>query len=153
MFGRPVGNIGSPIGFPPLFEQRDVGAGLPPIGNIFIHNGALAPSFIAQVFSSDGGANGGAQGFLGFGGGDGGVFGSSTLSGLFNRESGGGDSGFKAFDSRAIQGGGDTAHGLRGVFGAPTLGQQLQQIKDLEQRQVIDLAQALQQVGISEMQA
>ncbi|SKB07303.1 protein of unknown function [Pseudomonas extremaustralis] len=153
VFGRPVGNIGSPIGFPPLFEQRDVGAGLPPIGNIFIHNGALAPSFIAQVFSSDGGANGGAQGFLGFGGGDGGVFGSSTLSGLFNRESGGGDSGFKAFDSRAIQGGGDTAHGLRGVFGAPTLGQQLQQIKDLEQRQVIDLAQALQQVGISEMQA
>ena len=34
-----------------------------------------------------------------------------------------------------------------------TLGQQLQQIKDVEQRQVIDLAKALQQVGISEMQA
>ena len=75
------------------------------------------------------------------------------MSGLFNRESGGGDSGLKAFDSRAIQGGGDAAQGLRGVFGAPTLGQQLQQIKDVEQRQVIDLAKALQQVGISEMQA
>ncbi|WP_258537527.1 Ig-like domain-containing protein [Pseudomonas sp. GW704-E3] len=153
VFGRPVGDLGSPIGFPPLFEQREMGAGLPPIGSIFIRNGALAPSFIAQVFNSDSGANGGAQGFLGFGGGDGGVFGSSTLSGLFNRESGGGDSGLKAFDSRAIQGGGDAAQGLRGVFGAPTLGQQLQQIKDVEQRQVIDLAKALQQVGISEMQA
>ncbi|WP_411221140.1 Ig-like domain-containing protein [Pseudomonas veronii] len=153
VFGRPAGDLGSPIGFPPLFEQREMGAGLPPIGNIFIRNGALAPSFIAQVFNSDSGANGGAQGFLGFGGGDGGVFGSSTLSGLFNRESGGGDSGLKAFDSRAIQGGGDAAQGLRGVFGAPTLGQQLQQIKDVEQRQVIDLAKALQQVGISEMQA
>ncbi|NMX41717.1 DUF4347 domain-containing protein [Pseudomonas veronii] len=153
VFGRPVGDLGSPIGFPALFEQREMGAGLPPIGNIFIRNGTLAPSFIAQVFNSDSGANGGAQGFLGFGGGDGGVFGSSTLSGLFNRESGGGDGGLKAFDSRAIQGGGDAAQGLRGVFGAPTLGQQLQQIKDVEQRQVIDLAKALQQVGISEMQA
>ncbi|UHG98215.1 Ig-like domain-containing protein [Pseudomonas sp. 7-41] len=153
VFGRPVGDLGSPIGFPALFEQREMGAGLPPIGNIFIRNGALAPSFIAQVFNSDSGANGGAQGFLGFGGGDGGVFGSSTLSGLFNRESGGGDSGLKAFDGRAIQGGGDAAQGLRGAFGAPTLGQQLQQIKDVEQRQVIDLAKALQQVGISEMQA
>ncbi|WP_256381482.1 Ig-like domain-containing protein [Pseudomonas veronii] len=153
VFGRPAGDLGSPIGFPPLFEQREMGAGLPPIGNIFIRNGALAPSFIAQVFNSDSGANGGAQGFLGFGGGDGGVFGSSTLSGLFNRESGGGDSGLKAFDGRAIQGGGDAAQGLRGAFGAPTLGQQLQQIKDVEQRQVIDLAKALQQVGISEMQA
>ncbi|WP_321849811.1 Ig-like domain-containing protein [Pseudomonas paraveronii] len=153
VFGRPVGDLGSPIGFPALFEQREMGAGLPPIGSIFIHNGALAPSFIAQVFNSDSGGDGSAQGFLGFGGGDGGVFGSSTLSGLFNRESSGGDSGLKAFDSRAIQGGGDAAQGLRGVFGAPTLGQQLQQIKDVEQRQVMDLAQALQQVGISEMQA
>jgi hypothetical protein len=153
VFGRPVGNLGSPIGFPALFEQRETGAGLPPIGNIFIRNGALAPSFIAQVFSSDSSVAGSTQGFLGFSGGDGGVFGSSTLSGLFNRESGGGDSGLKAFDGRAIQGGGDAAQGLRGGFGAPTLGQQLQQIKDVEQRQVIDLAQALQQVGISEMQA
>jgi hypothetical protein len=153
VFGRPVGDLGSPIGFPALFEQRESGAGLPPIGNIFIRNGALAPSFIAQVFSSDSSGAGSTQGFLGFGGGDGGVFGSSTLSGLFNRESGGGDSGLKAFDGRAIQGGGDAAQGLRGGFGAPTLGQQLQQIKDVEQRQVMDLAQALQQVGISEMQA
>jgi hypothetical protein len=153
IFGRPGGDLGSPIGFPPLFEQREMGAGLPPIGNIFIKNGASSPSFIAQVFSTDGSGDGSSNGFLGFGGGDGGVFGSSTLSGLFNRDTGGSDSGFKAFDSQSIKGSGDAAQGLRGVFGAPTLGQQLQQINDREHRQVIDLAQALQQVGISEMQA
>jgi len=153
IFGRPGGDLGSPIGFPPLFEQREMGAGLPPIGSIFINNGASSPSFIAQVFSTDGSGDGSGNGFLGFGGGDGGVFGSSTLSGLFNRDNSGSDSGFKAFDSKSIKGGGDPAQGLRGVFGAPTLGQQLQQINDREHRQVIDLAQALQQVGISEMQA
>ena len=146
IFGRPSGDLGSPIGFPTLFEQRDSGGGLPPIGNIFIRNNALAPSFIAQVFSTDGGNAEGAAGFLGFGGGDGGVFGSSTLSGLFNRETGGEDGGFKAFDGKSIK-------GLGAGLGAPTLGQQLQQINDVQQRQVIDLAQALQQVGINEMQA
>ncbi|MGY2682839.1 Ig-like domain-containing protein [Pseudomonas tolaasii] len=153
IFGQPTGNLGSPIGFPPLFAPREVGADLPPIGSIFIHNGASAPSFIAQVFSTDGSGDGSGKGFLGFGGGDGGVFGSSTLSGLFNRETGGGDGDLNAFDNRSIKGQGDPAHGLRGVFGAPTLGQQLQQIKDTEHRQVTDLAHALQQVGISEMQA
>ncbi len=153
IFGRPGGDLGSLLGFPPLFEQREMGGGLPPIGSIFINNGASSPSFIAQVFSTDGSGDGSGQGFLGFGGGDGGVFGSSTLSGLFNRDTGGSDSGFKAFDSQSIKGGGDAAQGLRGVFGAPTLGQQLQQINEREHRQVIDLAHALQQVGISEMQA
>ncbi|RMT92348.1 hypothetical protein ALP39_01742 [Pseudomonas marginalis pv. marginalis] len=153
IFGRPGGDLGSPIGFPPLFEQREMGGGLPPIGSIFINNGASSPSFIAQVFSTDSSGDGSGQGFLGFGGGDGGVFGSSTLSGLFNRENSGDDSDFKAFDNKSIKGSGDAAQGLRGVFGAPTLGQQLQQIKDTEHRQVMDLAAALQQVGISEMQA
>ncbi|WP_315338591.1 Ig-like domain-containing protein [Pseudomonas grimontii] len=153
IFGRPGGDLGSPIGFPPLFEQREMGGGLPPIGSIFINTGASSPSFIAQVFSADGSGDGSGQGFLGFGGGDGGVFGSSTLSGLFNRDTGGSDSGFKAFDNQSIKSGGDAAQGLRGVFGAPTLGQQLQQINERERHQVMDLAHALQQVGISEMQA
>ncbi|KAB0564902.1 DUF4347 domain-containing protein [Pseudomonas palleroniana] len=153
VFGAPLGNLGSPIGFPPLFEPRQLGAGLPPVGSIFIHNGALAPSYIAQVFGTDGAGDGSANGFLGFGGGDGGVFGSSTLSSLFSHETHGDDSTLKAFDSKPINGQGDPAQGLRGVFGAPSLGQQLQQLKDTEQRQVMDLAHALQQVGISEMQA
>jgi hypothetical protein len=146
IFGQPTGNLGSPISFPALFEQRESGGGLPPIGNIFIRNNALAPSYIAQVFGTDGGNAAGAAGFLGFSGGDGGVFGSSTLSGLFNRENHADASERNVFDSKSFKGAG-------GAIGAPTLGQQLQQINDVQQRQVMDLAKALQQAGINEMQA
>ncbi|NUT84130.1 Ig-like domain-containing protein [Pseudomonas brassicacearum] len=149
IFTPPTGNLGSPLGFPPLFEQRDVGGGLRPIGDIFINHGALAPSYIAQVFSTDTAGDGSGQGFLGFGGGDGGVFGSSTLSTLFNQDSASEGESMDAFDSQSMQGG-DVSQGLRGMFGAPTLGQQLQQLKDTEQRQVDSLAIALRQVGISQ---
>lgn len=81
------------------------------------------------------------------------MFGSSTLSSLFNRETHGDDSPLKASDNQSIKGPGDPVQGARGMFGAPSLGQQLQLLKDTEQRQVMDLAHALQQVGISEMQA
>ena len=152
VFTPPTGNLGSPLGFPPLFEQRDVGGGLRPIGDIFINHGALAPSYIAQVFSTDAAGDGSGQGFLGFGGGDGGGFGTSTLSTLFNQDSGSEGESMDAFDSQSMQGG-DVSQGLRGTFGAPTLGQQLQHLKDTEQRQVDSLASALQQVGISQVQA
>ncbi|SFL45397.1 Ig-like domain-containing protein [Pseudomonas sp. NFACC46-3] len=152
VFTPPTGNLGSPLGFPPLFEQRDVGGGLKPIGDIFINRGQLAPSYIAQVFSSDAAGDGSGQGFLGFGGGDGGVFGSSTLSTLFTQDSASESESMGAFGSQSMQGG-DVSQGLRGMFGAPTLGQQLQQLKDTEQRQVDSLATALRQVGISQAQA
>ncbi|WP_417696220.1 Ig-like domain-containing protein [Pseudomonas sp.] len=152
VFTPPTGDLGSPLGFPPLFEQRDVGGGIRPIGDIFINRGALAPSFIAQVFSSDAAGDGSGQGFLGFGGGDGGVFGSSTIAGLFSQDAGSDGESLDAFDSQSMQGG-DVSQGVRGVFGAPTLGQQLQQLKDTEQRQVDSLAMALQQVGMSQAQA
>jgi hypothetical protein len=38
-------------------------------------------------------------------------------------------------------------------IGAPTLGQQLQQLKDSEQQQLRELAWALGNVGVSEVQA
>ncbi|MDO7898617.1 Ig-like domain-containing protein [Pseudomonas citrulli] len=152
VFNPPTGDLGSPLGFPPLFEQRDVGGGLRPIGDIFINRGELAPSYIAQVFSNDAAGDGSGQGFLGFGGGDGGVFGSSTLSSLFNKDFGSDTESMDAFGNRSIQGG-DAIQGQRGLFGAPTLGQQLQHLKDTEQRQVDSLALALQQAGISEVQA
>ncbi|WP_434573131.1 DUF4347 domain-containing protein [Pseudomonas sp. Z3-6] len=152
VFTPPTGNLGSPLGFPPLFEQRDVGGGLRPIGDIFINHGALAPSYIAQVFSTDAAGDGSGQGFLGFGGGDGGVFGSSTLSTLFGQDSASEGESMEAFGSQSMQGG-DVSQGVRGVFGAPTLGQQLQQLKDTEQHQVDSLATALRQVGISQVQA
>ncbi|WP_367255492.1 Ig-like domain-containing protein [Pseudomonas sp. stari2] len=153
IFAPPTGDLGSPLTFPPLFEQRVIGNGIRPLGDIFINHGALSPSFIAQVFtSSDSGGDGSGHGFLGFGGGDGGVFGISTLSSLFNQNSEAERDSLNAFDSHSIRGG-DVSQGLRGVFGAPTLGQQLQEIKDSEQHRVDSLAAALQQVGISEMPA
>ncbi|MCX2543242.1 Ig-like domain-containing protein [Pseudomonas sp. COW5] len=153
IFAPPTGGLGSPLTFPPLFEQRVIGNGIRPLGDIFINHGALSPSFIAQVFtSSDSGGDGSGHGFLGFGGGDGGVFGISTLSSLFNQDSAAERDSLNAFNSHSIRGG-DVSQGLRGVFGAPTLGQQLQEIKDSEQHRVDNLAAALQQVGISEMPA
>ncbi|WPN58205.1 Ig-like domain-containing protein [Pseudomonas sp. P9_31] len=153
IFTPPTGDLGSPLTFAPLFEQRVIGNGIRPLGDIFMNHGALAPSFIAQVFSSsDNGGDGSGHGFLGFGGGDGGVFGSSTLSSLFNQNAGSEGDSLNTFGNQSIRAG-DASQGLRGVFGAPTLGQQLQQLKDTEQRQVDSLAAALQQVGISEMQA
>ena len=153
VFTPPTGDLGSPLTFAPLFEQRVIGNGIRPLGDIFINRGALSPSFIAQVFSSsDNLGDGSGHGFLGFGGGDGGVFGSSTLSSLFNQDSSTERDSLNAFGSQSIKGG-DISQGLRGVFGAPTLGQQLQQIKDSEQHRVDNLATALQQVGISEMPA
>ncbi|MEN0107399.1 MAG: hypothetical protein AAGC84_13350, partial [Pseudomonas sp.] len=136
--------ITSPLLPPPLFEQPTIGSGIPPLGNIFINQNALAPSYIAQVFSSsDSGGDGGGAGFLGFGGGDGGVFGSSALSGIFSKES--------ADDVPQIDllgkgnKGIDVNQGLRGVFGAPTLGQQLHQMQHQEQQHVQELATALGQ--------
>ncbi|CAN7188036.1 Ig-like domain-containing protein [Pseudomonas sp. LjRoot263] len=153
IFTPPTGDLGSPLTFAPLFEQRVMGNGIRPLGDIFINHGALTPSFIAQVFtSSDNGGDGSGHGFLGFGGGDGGVFGSSTLSSLFNQATSSEGDSLNTFGNQSIRAG-DVSQGLRGVFGAPSLGQQLQQLKDTEQRQVDSLAAALQQVGISEMQA
>ena len=153
IFTPPTGDLGSPLTFAPLFEQRVIGNGIRPLGDIFMNHGALAPSFIAQVFSSsESGGDGSGQGFLGFGGGDGGVFGSSTLSSLFNQDTSSEGDSLNTFGNQSIRAG-DASQGLRGVFGAPTLGQQLQQLKDTEQRQVDSLAAALQQVGISEMRA
>ncbi|KJZ67908.1 glycosyl hydrolase [Pseudomonas fluorescens] len=153
IFAPPTGDLGSPLTFIPLFESRVIGNGIRPLGDIFINHGALAPSFIAQVFSSsDSGGEGSGQGFLGVGGGDGGVFSTSTLSSLFNQDTGSERGELNSFGSHSIKGG-DVSQGLRGVFGALTLNQQLQQIKDTEQRQVDTLAAALKQGGISEMQA
>ncbi|MFJ3374163.1 Ig-like domain-containing protein [Pseudomonas sp. NPDC086112] len=153
IFTAPTGDLGSPLTFTPLFEQRVIGNGIRPLGDIFMSHGALTPSFIAQVFSSsENGGDGSGHGFLGFGGGDGGVFGSSTLSNLFNQDTGSEGESLNAFGNNSIRMG-DASQGLRGVFGAPSLGQQLQQLKDTEQRQIESLAAALHQVGISEMQA
>ncbi|WP_218585602.1 DUF4347 domain-containing protein [Pseudomonas sp. Marseille-P9899] len=134
----------SPLIAPGLFEVRTVGGNVQPLGVIFLGNGSSAPSFIAQVFgSSDGGAGGNPGGFLGFGGGEGGVFGSSTFAGIFGRDVPG-VSEMNVFNGNQWKQS-DLNQGLRGVFGAPTLGQQLHHINEADQRHVRELAMALAQ--------
>ncbi|WP_460409009.1 Ig-like domain-containing protein [Pseudomonas amygdali] len=152
LFGPPTGNLGSPLSFSPLFEQRTTGGDLPPVGNIFITNRALAPSFIAQVFDSSS-VGGPGSGFTGFNSGEGSVFGSSTLSTLFSRESATDSSTAGAFNSAGSNGLRDSSQSIQAGFGALTLGQQLQQITDNEQEKLRALAWALGEVGVSEAQA
>ena len=144
----------SPLAPPPLFEIPTLGSGLPTLGNIFINHNALAPSFIAQVFassSSDIGGDGSGSGFLGFGGGDGGVFGSSSLSNIFGQDSLQEPEQLEVFDGKKWGAGAE--RGGSGAFGAPTLGQQLQDLHQGEQRRLQDLAAALEQFGNAGPQA
>jgi hypothetical protein len=132
----------------PLFEQPTLGSGIPTLGNIFINNGALAPSFLAQVFASssrDAAGNGSGSGFLGFGGGDGGgVFGASTLSNIFGHDSLPESTSLDIFDDQQWDGDGNQMP--HGVLGAPTLGQQLHDMRNTEQRHLRELALALGQI-------
>ncbi|WP_277372960.1 Ig-like domain-containing protein [Pseudomonas sp. AA-38] len=146
----PAPIIASPLLPPPLFDLPTLGSGIPTLGNIFINNGALAPSYIAQVFSSSdsGSGSGSAVGFLGFGGGDASVFGSSSFSGLFSKEVP-----QQSGDIQLRWGGSLGGNDLGAVTGAPTLGQQLQEIGASEQRQIRDLAWALGQLSAQMPQA
>ncbi len=128
-----------PLVPPPLFEVPGLGGGLPPLGNIFLQNQALAPSFLAQVFDSTSG-DGSGVGFLGFGGGDAAVFGSSTLSSMF---------GDLVPQDGAVDIFGGNSDGIWGTeeegqdfLGAPTLGQQLDSLRNSELQQIDQLAQA-----------
>ncbi|VVN27435.1 hypothetical protein PS639_04607 [Pseudomonas fluorescens] len=151
LFVAPTGTLTSPLTFAPLFEERVLGDGLRPLGDIFISRGAFSQSMIAQVFSGSASAgNGSGHGFLGVGGGDGGVFGTSTLSSLFHQDTDAERDSLESFGKDSIRGG-DLSQGLRGALSAPTLGQQLQALTDTERRQISSLAAALRQVGISEM--
>ncbi|WP_187625183.1 Ig-like domain-containing protein [Pseudomonas congelans] len=152
LFSLPTGNLGSPLSFSPLFEQRTTGGDLPPVGNIFITNRALAPSFIAQVFDSNS-VGGPGSGFIGFGSGEGSVFGTSTLSTLFSRETATGTSTTAAFEGAGSNSLQDSSQSIQAGFGALTLGQQLQQITDNEQEKLRELAWALGEVGVSQAQA
>ncbi|MFZ3186335.1 MAG: Ig-like domain-containing protein, partial [Pseudomonas sp.] len=150
--GLPPALTTSPLLPVPLFEIPTLGSGIPTLGDIFINQNALAPSFIAQVFassSSDAGGDGSSSGFLGFGGGDAGVFGSSSLSNVFNRDAIQESEPLKIFDAKKWADGADT----RSSFGAPTLGQQLHELHDNEKRQAHQLAMALSQFELTGTQA
>ena len=147
----PPPGMTSPLLPLPLFEQPTLGSGIPTMGSIFINRGELAPSYIAQVFaSSDSGVgNGSGVGFLGFGGGHAGVFGTSSLSSIFTRDVP------LETEELQIRWGGSGGNGTAGsdIAGAPTLSQQLHEISDSEQRQVSELAWALGQMPLKMQEA
>ncbi|MEB0064685.1 Ig-like domain-containing protein, partial [Pseudomonas sp. RTC3] len=154
VFAAPPGNLGSPLAFNSLFQSPTLGSDVPALGNIFINNQALAPSYIAQVFGSSDSTGSVTSGFHGAGGGDGGVFGTSTISGVFGRDSVPDVSPLNVFDGKQWNSSSKNAgEGVRGIFGAPTLSQQLHQLKENEQRQIRELTLALVQIGASEAQA
>jgi len=131
----------SPLLPPPLFEPPTLGSGLPTLGNLFLGNGGITPSFIAQVFSSDSGGDGSGSGFLGFGGGDGGVFGSSSLSSPFQGPGPTDGQVGRLFGGQGRFGGEGSE--LREIFGAPSLGQQLREASEQDARRVAALSEAL----------
>ncbi|MCL8342209.1 Ig-like domain-containing protein [Pseudomonas mosselii] len=144
----------SPLLPQPLFEVPTSGGGLPTLGNLFIHNGALAPSYLAQVFAGHQGdsaiGNGSGAGFLGFGGGDANVFGASSLANIFDKTLPDDGGQFELSGGKPFRQG---AEAEKGLTGAPTLGQQLQAFREGEQRQSRQLAQALGQVEVPAPQA
>ncbi len=143
----PSPSAASPLLPSPLFEAPTLGSGIPVLGNIFINQNPLTPSYIAQVFSSfsDVGGNGSGIGFLGFGGGDGGAFGTSSLSSIFGKDAMQENEQLEVFDGKKWGAGNGG-----GIVGAPTLGQQLHDMHEDEQRQHRDLALALQQIAAAQ---
>ncbi|WP_238341043.1 Ig-like domain-containing protein [Pseudomonas mosselii] len=144
----------SPLLPQPLFEVPTSGGGLPTLGNLFIQNGALAPSYLAQVFAGHQGdsaiGNGSGAGFLGFGGGDANVFGASSLANIFDKTLPDDGGQFELSGGKPFRQG---AEAEKGLTGAPTLWQQLQAFREGEQRQARQLAQALGQVEVPAPQA
>jgi len=139
LFGAPAS-----LGQAPLLDSRNGGAGQSLLGSLF-HSGP-SQSQLALVFSgaaSSGFGDGSGSGFLGFGGGDAGVFGTSTLGAIFGAARAGDEQALSAFGPRQ----GDLGQGLRGIFTSSGLGQQLQEMNQREQRQVADLANAFGELG------
>jgi hypothetical protein len=148
----PVGSAGLVLGFPALFEQRTPGGNLPPTGSIFIHNGALAPSFIAQVFKEESVGEALNAGFLGLDGGDGSVLGRSTLSTLFSHEHLAEVPMPRVFDGWSHDGSGDSSSAVTDPRGSLSLERQLQQLSTQEHTRLQTLAWALGSVEGPDLQ-
>ncbi|MBA1198281.1 DUF4347 domain-containing protein [Pseudomonas plecoglossicida] len=135
----------SPLLPAPLFEVPTLGNGVATLGSIFIHNGALAPSYLAQVFASSSGTP--ATGVVfGLAGSDGNAFGSSSLASIFSKTMPDDGGQYELSGGKPWRQGGEGGAG-RGMTSAPSLGQQLQGITDNQQRPTRELAQALGQIN------
>ncbi|NVK42951.1 MAG: DUF4347 domain-containing protein [Oceanospirillaceae bacterium] len=140
---QPPSDLDSPLLPPPLFDKPTLGSGVPTLGALFDAGGIPAPSVIAQVFAGyhSGFGDGSGRGFLGFGGGDAGVFGVSALSDVFQQED---EPEYRPLDAFG-NAGGDQSPPILGISGAPTLDQQLSEMRTSEERMIGQLAQALEQ--------
>ncbi|MGC4010602.1 MAG: Ig-like domain-containing protein [Pseudomonas sp.] len=138
-------NAGAPtLGSMPLLDSSNRGSAQTTLGSLFREGPSQTQ--LALIFSNNGNnafGDGSGSGFLGFGGGDGGVFGTSTLGAIFDAAREGDEQALSAFGQRH----GDIGGGLSGVFAGTGLGQQLQEMNQREQRQVADLARAFGELG------
>ncbi|WP_447749035.1 DUF4347 domain-containing protein [Pseudomonas nicosulfuronedens] len=138
-------DVGPPmLGQAPLLDSSNRGAAQSGLGSVFREG--PSQSQLALIFGNHGNSvfgDGSGHGFLGFGGGDAGVFGSSTISAIFGAAREGDERALSAFGQRQA----DISQGLQGVFGSAGLGQQLQEMNQREQRQVADLAHAFGELG------
>jgi hypothetical protein len=138
-------NLGAPtLGQAPLLDSSNRGAAQSLLGSLFREGPSQTQ--IAQIFANAGNSafgDGSGHGFLGFGGGDAGVFGSTTLGAIFGAAREGDEQALSAFGPRQ----GDLGQGLRGIFTSSGFGQQLQEMNQREQRQVADLANAFGELG------
>ncbi|WP_409520171.1 hypothetical protein, partial [Pseudomonas sp.] len=116
------------------------------LGSIFIHNGALAPSYLAQVFASSSSGTPATGGVFGLAGSDGNAFGSSSLASIFSKTMPDDGGQYELSGGKPWRQGGEGGAG-RGMTSAPSLGQQLQGITDNQQRPTRELAQALGQIN------
>ena len=139
----PPAPTASPLLLPSLFATSGPGSGIPSLGALFRSGGGQLSSVIAQVFAAGGDGAGRVNG---------GVFATSTLAGIF--------AGHEARPEQPPAGFGsefgctDSGAGPQcGALGAPTLGQQLEQMHESELRQRRELARALEQVGMNVPQA
>ncbi|MGE8477678.1 MAG: Ig-like domain-containing protein [Pseudomonas shirazensis] len=136
----------SPLLPAPLFEVPTLGNGVATLGSIFIHNGALAPSYLAQVFASSSSGAPATGGVFGLAGSDGNAFGSSSLASIFSKTMPDDGGQYELSGGKPWRQGGEGGAG-RGMTSAPSLGQQLQGITDNQQRPTRELAQALGQIN------
>ncbi|PJI47493.1 MAG: hypothetical protein CTR55_18935 [Pseudomonas sp.] len=138
-------DVGPPmLGQAPLLDSSNRGTAQSGLGSVFREG--PSQSQLALIFANHGNSafgDGSGHGFLGFGGGDAGVFGNSTLGAIFSAAREGDEQALSAFGQRQA----DISQGLRGVFGSAGLGQQLQEMNQREQRQVADLAHAFGELG------
>ncbi|WP_447755785.1 Ig-like domain-containing protein [Pseudomonas nicosulfuronedens] len=132
------------LGSAPLLDSSNAGSAQSLFSSVFREG--PTQSQLALIFGNHGNSvfgDGSGHGFLGFGGGDAGVFGSSTISAIFGAAREGDERALSAFGQRQA----DISQGLQGVFGSAGLGQQLQEMNQREQRQVADLAHAFGELG------